>query len=219
MPVRTAALFSLPFLAIDLAGLAADRGSWIVYTPRMALKHLFAGLLLLIALLAQKPASNASEVGSPAPTVPSDTGSSVTQAQAQAALDFHNAKRHDVGVAPLQWSTKLAAVAQNWANHLAKDEGCNLSHTQNNSYGENLFGGRGGKYTALIAAQAWCSEISKYQYGVLTSSNYFPTGHYTQMIWHDTTEVGMGQATCSGGGIVIAAEYNPPGNVIGEKPY
>ena len=44
------------------------------------------------------------------------------RAQAQAALDFNNAKRHDVGVAPLQWSTKLAAVAQNWADHLAKDE-------------------------------------------------------------------------------------------------
>ena len=185
----------------------------------MALKHLFAALLLPVVLLAQTPELNTSEITSPAPTVPSDTGSSIPQAQAQAALDFHNAKRHDVGVAPLQWSAKLAAVAQNWANHLAKDEGCNLSHTQNNSYGENLFGGRGGKYTALIAAQGWYGEISKYHYEVLTSSNYFSTGHYTQMIWHATTEVGIGQATCSGGGTVIAAEYNPPGNVIGEKPY
>jgi pathogenesis-related protein 1 len=185
----------------------------------MALKHLFAGLLLSVALLAQKPAPKASEVTSPAPTVPSNTGSSIPQAQAQAALDFHNAKRHDVGVAPLQWSTKLAAAAQNWANHLAKDEGCNLSHTQSNSYGENLFGGRGAMYTALDAARGWYGEIAKYHYGILTNDNWYPTGHYTQMIWQNTAEVGMGQATCSGGVTVIVAEYNPPGNYMGEKPY
>ena len=184
----------------------------------MALEYFFAGLLLPMALLGQMPADNTA-INSSAPTVPSNTGSSIPQAQAQAALDFNNAKRHDVGVAPLQWSTKLAAVAQNWADHLAKDEGCNLSHTQNNSYGENLFGGQGAPYTALSAMQGWYGEIAKYHYGVLTDSNWYTTGHYTQMIWHNTTEVGMGQATCSGGGTVIAAEYNPPGNVVGEKPY
>jgi pathogenesis-related protein 1 len=39
------------------------------------------------------------------------------------------------------------------------------------------------------------------------------------MIWHSTTELGMGQANCAGGGTVVVAEYNPPGNYIGEKPY
>ena len=151
--------------------------------------------------------------------VPSNTGSSVPQAQAQAALDFHNAKRQAVGVAPLQWSTNLAAVAQNWANHLAKDEGCDLVHTENNPYGENLFGGRGAPQTALAAAQDWYSEIAKFHYGVLTDANWAPTGHYTQMVWRATTQLGMGQATCSGGGTVVAAEYNPPGNYIGQKPY
>jgi pathogenesis-related protein 1 len=185
----------------------------------MALKHLLAGLLLPIALLAQKPATNTSTTTSQAPTVPSNTGSSVPQAQARAALDFHNAKRQDVGVAPLHWSTNLAAVAQNWANHLAKDQGCSLNHTQNDPYGENLFGGQGGPYTALSAAQAWYSEIAKYHYGVLANDSWYATGHYTQMIWHDTTEVGIGQATCSGGGTVVVAEYNPPGNYIGQKPY
>jgi len=165
------------------------------------------------------PSTKSSTITSPSPTVPSHTGSSVPQGQAQTALDFHNAKRRDVDEAPLQWSTKLAAVAQNWANHLAKDEGCSLIHSQNNSYGENLFGGPGGPYTALDAAQAWYSEIAKFHYGVLTDANWYATGHYTQMIWHATTQVGMGQATCSGGGTVIAAEYNPPGNYIGQKPY
>jgi len=151
--------------------------------------------------------------------VPSNTGSNVPQAQAQAALAFHNAKRQAVGVGPLQWSTNLAAAAQNWANHLARDENCNLAHTQNNTYGENLFGGSGMAYTALDAAEDWYSEIAKYHNGVLTAANFAPAGHYTQMVWRDTTQVGMGQATCSGGAIVIVAEYNPPGNYIGQKPY
>jgi uncharacterized protein YkwD len=150
--------------------------------------------------------------------VPSNTGSNVPQAQAQLALNFHNAKRHDVGAPPLQWSATLAAVAQNWANHLASG-GCNLVHTANNTYGENLFGGSGAPYTALDASQDWYSEISRYSYGVVTATNFAPTGHYTQMVWSRTTQVGIGQATCRGGGTVIAAEYSPPGNYIGQKPY
>jgi len=206
----------LDAISVRPKALAKARG--IHYTPRMALKYLFAGLLLPMVLLAQMPANNTA-MNSPAPTVPSNTGSNIPQAQAQAALDFNNAKRHDVGVAPLQWSTKLAAAAQNWASHLANDEGCKLIHTQNNSYGENLFAGQGAPYTALSAMQNWYGEIAKYHYGVLTDSNWYATGHYTQMIWQNTTEVGLGKATCSGGVTVIVAEYNPPGNYMGEKPY
>lgn len=151
--------------------------------------------------------------------VPSNTGSNVPQAQAQAALDFHNAKRHDVGVPPLQWSATLAAAAQNWANHLASTNHCGLVHTINDRYGENLFGGSGMAYTALDASQDWYNEISKYSYGVVTATNFASTGHYTQMIWSHTTAVGIGQANCPGGATVIVAEYDPPGNYIGQKPY
>lgn len=154
-----------------------------------------------------------------APVVPADTGSSVSQTQAQLALDYHNAKRHDVGSPPLQWSPVLAAVAQSWANHLANDNHCGLSHTVNGRYGENLFGGSGVPYTALDASKSWYSEISKYTYGPITAANFAPTGHYTQMVWSGTTQVGIGQANCRGGGTVIAAEYSPPGNYIGQKPY
>ena len=151
--------------------------------------------------------------------VPAITGSNVLQDQAQIALDFQNEKRHDVGVPPLQWSADLAADAQKWANHLAADEHCNLVHTTNDPHGENLFGGSGASYTALSASQAWYSEISKYHYGVLNSTNWAPTGHYTQMVWRNTTQVGIGQASFSGGAVVIVAEYDPPGNYLGQKPY
>jgi len=154
-----------------------------------------------------------------APTVPSITGSNVPPTQAQAALDFHNAKRHDVGVPPLRWSATLAAAAQSWANHLAATNHCGLIHTDNDRYGENLFGGSGMSYTALDASQDWYREISGYTYGVVTAANFAPTGHYTQMVWSRTTAVGIGQANCPGGATVIVAEYDPPGNYIGQKPY
>jgi pathogenesis-related protein 1 len=153
------------------------------------------------------------------PSVPSDTGSKVPQAQAQAALDFHNKVRKDVGAPPLQWSPELAAAAQKWAQHLASDNNCGLSHTPNDPHGENLFGGSGAPYTALDASKDWYGEIKQYKYGPVTYQNFSATGHYTQMVWNTTTKVGIGQATCSGGGIVIAAEYDPHGNVIGQKPY
>lgn len=151
--------------------------------------------------------------------VPANTGSNVPQDQAQAALDFHNSKRRDVGAPPLEWSPELAAYAQKWANHLANDNDCGLDHTVNNNYGENLFGGSGRAYTALDASQDWYSEIQSYKYGVLTDDNWYGTGHYTQMVWSKTKQVGIGQANCPGGGLVIAAEYSPPGNYTGEKPY
>jgi pathogenesis-related protein 1 len=151
--------------------------------------------------------------------VPAVTGSTVPQDQAQLALDLHNAKRKDVGAPPLQWSADLAAVAQTWANHLATENNCGLQHTAGGKYGENLFAGSGRAYTALDASQAWYDEIKDYQYSVVTTANFAKTGHYTQMVWSTTTQVGIGQATCSSGGIVIAAEYSPPGNYVGQKPY
>ncbi len=152
-------------------------------------------------------------------TVAANTGSQVSQNQAQAALDFHNKVRQEVGAPPLAWSEDLAGVAQKWADHLMADNNGNLDHTPNNVYGENLFGGSGMSYTALDASQDWYSEISSYTYGVLTDDNWYATGHYTQMVWSNTTTVGIGMATGADGSIVIAAEYDPPGNYMGQKPY
>ena len=52
-------------------------------------------------------------------------------------------------------ATQLAAYAQKWVNHLANDTNCQLDHTVDNKYGENLFGGSGVTYTALFASQDW----------------------------------------------------------------
>jgi pathogenesis-related protein 1 len=157
-----------------------------------------------------------------AQTVPVATGSKVLQKDAQDALDFHNKVRADVKTQPLQWSTELAQYAQAWANHLSAD--CELEHRPNSGswaqqYGENIFWGGGEDYTLLHASESWYSEIRDYRYGPLTEKNWYKTGHYTQMVWKNTTHVGMGKAVCKNGSILIVANYNPSGNYMGEKPY
>ncbi len=158
-----------------------------------------------------------------AQTATDSTGSKVTKEAALEALDYHNKVRADVKVNALEWSEDLAKFAQEWADHLAT-EGCNMQHRPHSGewsqkYGENIFWGMGRDYSALDASKSWYSEIKDYTYGKLNGSNWYKTGHYTQMVWKNTTHVGIGIAICSDGAIIIVANYDPPGNYMGEAPY
>jgi pathogenesis-related protein 1 len=159
-----------------------------------------------------------------AQTVPNHTGSNATPAEALAALDHHNKVRNDVGVPPLTWSPELAAFAQAWADHLAHDKGCDMQHRPRSGqwqqkYGENIFWGMGARYTLLSASTSWYSEIKDYKHGPISDVNWPVAGHYTQMVWSTTTEVGFGVATCRDGATIIVANYSPSGNYWGQKAY
>lgn len=129
----------------------------------------------------------------------------------------HNKVRADVGVGPMTWSNELAAYAQQWAEQLAIS-GCRMKHRSPNAYGENLFQGTFAAFTAVDAAKAWETEKKDYRGGVLTEANWAPAGHYTQMVWRQTTQLGCGQAICSNT-LIVACNYHPGGNVLGRKPY
>lgn len=154
--------------------------------------------------------------------VPAETGSKLPVLSAQESLDFHNKVRKDVGTKPLEWSAELASYAQEWADDLAA-RNCAFEHRSGakkvKGYGENIFWGSASTYTALDASKSWYSEIEKYVHGPLTYENWYPVGHYTQMVWYNTTHVGIGISTCSNGAVIIVANYNPPGNYIGQKAY
>jgi len=156
--------------------------------------------------------------------VPSSTGSKISQTDAQAALDYHNKVRKEVGSPPLEWSTSLSKYAQAWADHLAKNNGCKMQHRPDNGkwkqiHGENIFWGGSDEYNATSASEMWYSEIKDYKHGPITMSNFSKTGHYTQMVWKNTTSMGLGQATCPSGAIIIVGNYDPAGNYIGQKAY
>ncbi len=159
-----------------------------------------------------------------AQVVPDNTGSQIEQNDAQATLEFHNKVRNEVGVPALQWSAELANYAQEWADYLAEQNNCKIAHRASLSrdekdYGENIFWGSGKKFTAKEAAEAWYSEKDKYEYQPIPSDSFTGTGHYTQMIWKGTREIGIGISKCSNGATIIVANYSPAGNIIGEKPY
>lgn len=115
---------------------------------------------------------------------------------------------------PVTWSETLSASAQTWANHLRAANDCALEHEGTRVYGENLAGGGG--LTPSGAVDMWASEKDDY---VFDPSYVFVAGHYTQIVWRDSIEIGCDIATCAGRGSVISCRYRPPGNVIGRQPY
>ena len=155
--------------------------------------------------------------------VPAKTGSKVTQYEGQLALDLHNQARKDVGSPSLKWSAELSKYAQEWADNLVK-KGCKMEHRPHEGefkqiHGENIFWGMGIEYSALDASKGWYGEIKDYKHGPINEKNWSVAGHYTQMVWKNTTHVGIGKAFCKGGETIIVANYDPAGNYMGQTAY
>lgn len=154
-------------------------------------------------------------------TVTADDAETTTRSPAPAPsglpsemLNAHNRWRQQVGVPPLQWSNELADYAQAWANQLAEDD--RFEHRPNNRYGENLAYFSGQRATASRVVDLWGNEVADYDY----SSNRCTgvCGHYTQIVWKTTTEVGCAVAR-AGNEEYWVCNYNPPGNYVGQRPY
>jgi uncharacterized protein YkwD len=130
----------------------------------------------------------------------------------QALLDAHNRVRAKHCAAPLTWSPKLAAVAQGWANAL-RDQGCKFGHKPNNKYGENLAGGTSGTLDGGDVLGMWYDEVKLYAFP--NGGFSMETGHFTQVVWRDTRQLGCARSTCKGMDLWVC-EYDPPGNVQGQ---
>lgn len=150
------------------------------------------------------------------------TGSNLSLQEVRQLIRLHNKVRGDVRVAPVTWSKKLAIYAQEWANHLASTK-CELEHRPHSGkwkqeYGENLFMGASGYYEVADAVKFWESERIYYRGQTLNPSNWYDSGHYNQIVWRNTKQIGCAKAECNGNSIVVC-NYDPPGNILGQKPY
>jgi uncharacterized protein YkwD len=128
------------------------------------------------------------------------------QNDAQSLLDAHNAYRARHCVPPLTWSPEIAATAQVWANR------CVFDHDYDSGLGENLAWGT--QLSPREAVQLWYEEIGEYNYA---SPGFGPAGHFTQVIWRESRQLGCGKAICRGD-VFWVCRYSPPGNVEGEFP-
>lgn len=149
---------------------------------------------------------------------------------ANTILKMHNDERASVSVPPLVWSNSLAADAKSWAQNLAtRNQGKMLNeltqddlvHATGTGQGENL-SFRSAWGTGQVQPPSTESLVS----GWIDEKPYMG-GHYTQMVWKNTKEVGCAIVTSNGktsdgmAGVVsyLVCRYNPPGNMAGEKPF
>ncbi len=129
-------------------------------------------------------------------------------------LAAHNAVRARVGVPRLAWSGRMAARSQEWAHTLLARR--QFIHRPDSAYGENLFEITGATASPAQVVNAWAAESRNYDY---TSNKCKGVcGHYTQIVWGDTKEVGCGGARARGREVWVC-NYDPPGNWAGRRPY
>ena len=146
----------------------------------------------------------------------------------------HNRIRGEKNLPPLSWSDSLASYAGEWANQLAAGKDCNMEHrpgsgTFKQEHGENLYwasarvwtDGRREVQAVTIdeVVNDWASEVKDYDYASNTCSPGKQCGHYTQVVWKDTTSVGCAYKQCGDSSQLWVCNYSPAGNIIGQKPY
>jgi pathogenesis-related protein 1 len=129
-------------------------------------------------------------------------------------LKSHNSVRSRFNLPPLVWSDKVAEVAQQWAQTLLERN--EFIHRPKSTYGENLFEVDGFRFSPTQVVNQWASESRNYDYASNRCSGV--CGHYTQIVWRGTTELGCGVAAGPKREIWVC-DYNPQGNVIGRRPF
>jgi len=159
----------------------------------------------------------------------------------QAILDAHNQWRNDAALGNLNGGKKATKMQKMYwdlelEEHSKKfSRFCHWGHSQNvgwselnYSYGENLYATSADfGIPADQGVGPWSLEHQYYNHDTGGCSNE-PCGHYTQVVWEDSTRVGCAITECSsatdlpaswGGLTILVCQYYMPGNWVGRKPY
>ena len=130
-------------------------------------------------------------------------------------LKNHNYHRKRHQAEDLVRNTEIEKVAQAYSEQLATID--QMVHSGNQNYGENLFYCYASNkicVTGEAASQSWYDEVKDYNYSNPVFSS--KTGHFTQLVWKDTEEIGCGAACNSNNKCYVTCNYYPPGNYRGE---
>jgi hypothetical protein len=138
-------------------------------------------------------------------------------------LAAHNRERDAWGVPALRWNPDLAAGARQWAEYLARSG--KFEHSPDapgaKPLGENLWGGTRSAYQPEAMVGLWIAEKKHFKAGTFPSNSRTgrveDVGHFTQLIWRGSAEVGCAKAVGLGEDILVC-RYSSPGNIIGRVP-
>lgn len=130
----------------------------------------------------------------------------------------HNIYRAKHQSGPIVHSPELSGVAQRWADHLAQRDKFEHSDAMHNGehIGENLamkWSSGPDNYTGQQATDQWYSEVELYTFGQEPTS--LEAGHFTQVVWKGSNEIGVGKARTKDGKMLVVANYRPAGNMTG----
>jgi hypothetical protein len=187
----------------------------------MLKRHSWIAAVLMIAGCAQAP-ERPERVVEPRPTaVDAPRGSVLLQ---RVMLAGHNRARADVGVAALTWSEPLAAAAKGYAETMARTG--RFEHAPQSlgmdRQGENLWTGTRGAYRFDEMIGHWVAERKDFVNVAVPQSSrtgrWQDVGHYTQIVWRGTTQVGCAIASNATDDYLVC-RYAPPGNVMGQVAY
>ena len=144
--------------------------------------------------------------------------------RSQVALGTLSGQPAAANMTALTWDDDLASVADAFVANCVFGHNANrtaqydaLGHTDD--VGENVASvpSAQGELSALTQSLGlWSGENTSYTYSAITSTS--TDLHYTQMVWAGTGRIGCGIASCSGQ-FIVACDYAPGGNVLGEFPY
>lgn len=153
-----------------------------------------------------------------------------------AMVKAHNELRAAVGSPGVKWSAALEAKAAKRLKQL-QEMGCVMKHSgpgenlfwasaqknadKKNAFGQWIWHRSVQKISEKDVVSRWASEKKWYSHeqGTCHASIGETCGHYTQLVWEDTREIGCGRSICSDKSQVWLCFYSPAGNIIGERPY
>ncbi|XP_022952868.1 pathogenesis-related protein 1-like [Cucurbita moschata] len=142
--------------------------------------------------------------------------SSLAQDSPQDFVNAHNAARAQVGVGPVQWDERVASFARQYANQRIND--CRLVHS-GGPYGENIAWGSP-DLSGTNAVRMWVDEKQFYNPSANTCAAGRVCGHYTQVVWRNSVRIGCAKVRCTNNrGTFIICNYDPRGNIIGQRPF
>lgn len=136
-------------------------------------------------------------------------------------LTAHNLARNDAGAPLLVWSDRLERDAQSWAEHLAaRDLYEHATIEQRKGQGENLWRGPRDRWSPWEMVGFFVDEKQHFRPGnfpeVSRTGRWSDVGHYTQIIWPETREVGCAIARTRTDEVLVC-RYWPAGNIWGQR--